>query len=263
MKLLTRLRRWFGLAPRHPRIAPEQWTQVEATLPFLDYLPPADRPRLRELALEFLAQKEFHAAAGFRLTDDILLSIALQACVLILKRGLRVYQGWLGVVIYPDGFILPQRWRDAAGVVHEQAATVLGATHADGPVLLSWPQEAATAPARTGANVVIHEFAHKLDMANGPVDGFPSLSSDMSRSAWAAAFSPAYEALRRAVEDGVTTFIDPYAATDPGEFFAVVSEVFFQQPLQLQSIFPAVHEQLALLYGVDPAIRAAQFEVLP
>lgn len=255
--VFARIRHWLGLRAREvPSVPDDQWARVEGRLPFLDFLPAEDRPRLRALALEFLAVKQFHGAHGLVLDDDMLLGIALQACLPILNIGLRAYAGWVGVIVYPGDFVIPRREYDEAGVVHEYEDEVLGEAWEGGPVLVSW-FEGEAQPA--GVNVVIHEFAHKLDMENGGVDGLPRLRAGMSRQAWANAFSEAYEAFCDEVDKGVETEIDPYGSEHPGEFFAVVSEVFFEAPSVLMRHFPQVYAQLRQFYGVDPAARETMF----
>ncbi|MER2553439.1 MAG: M90 family metallopeptidase [Thauera sp.] len=252
--MLGLVRRLLGIAPPVPAVAEAQWQRVERTLPFLDHLPPALRPRLREMALAFLARKQFHGAQGLALDDDMLLAIALQACLLVLDIGLQAYDGWVGVVVYPGDFIIPRREVDEAGVLHEYEDEVLGEAWEGGPVLLSWfPGDDRP----EGVNVVIHEFAHKLDMENGGVDGLPRLRPGMSRQAWAEAFGAAYEAFCSEVDSGAETVIDPYGAEHPAEFFAVVSETFFENPRALRARFPAVHAQLVQFYGMDTAARTA------
>lgn len=244
------LRRWFGGKPQALTVAPGQWADIEATLPCLAHLDESDRQRLRALALAFLAEKEFHGANELELTDPMLLSIALQACLPILNLGLSAYRGWVGVVVYPGDFVVPRRQMDEAGVVHEYDDTVLGEAWEGGPVLLSWFED----PADTGgANVVIHEFAHKLDMLNGAVDGLPALPGGLSPEAWAEGMEAAYEALCRLVDRGLPTFLDPYASQDPGEFFAVASEAFFQESRGLRAAHPQVYRLLAGFYRQDPA----------
>ncbi len=231
-----------------------QWDAVEATLPFLAWLPADDRPALRRMALEFLTEKEVHGAHGLSVTDDMLLSIALQACLPVLHIGLDAYADWVGIVVYPGDFVIPRQDLDEDGVVHEYDDEVLGEAWDGGPVLLSWFDEAH---APDGINVVIHEFAHKLDMGNGEVDGFPALPEDMPPQAWADAFRPAFEDFCRRVDDGEDTALDPYASQDPGEFFAVMSEAFFETPGLLADEYPTVYEQLSRYYRQDPRARAA------
>jgi Mlc titration factor MtfA (ptsG expression regulator) len=236
-------------------VPPPLWARVEAMLPFLDFLDAEARPRLRELARGFLVEKEFYGAHGLELTDEMLLAIALQACLPILNIGLAAYRGWVGVVVYPGDFIIPRREIDENGVVHEYDAEVLGEAWEGGPVLVSWHDD-GDAPA--GVNVVIHEFAHKLDMANGNVDGLPILPPGMSRAAWANAFIHAYEHFCDAVDAGEETLLDPYGAESPAEFFAVASEAFFETPCRLEAELPAIYEQLRGFYRLDPAAGERQ-----
>lgn len=226
-----------------------QWQSAEAGLPFLAHLPDAERQALRQLATEFITSKEWSAAPDFTLTAAMQVDIALQASLLVLKLGLDWYKGFVGVVVYPGDFIVPRRTLDEAGVVHEYEEEVLGEAWEGGPVLVSWIPPAER---WEGVNVVIHEFAHKLDMTNGDTDGMPALHGAMTRDAWAAAFGPAYEDFCHRVDGGEDTTLDPYAAESPAEFFAVMSEAFFQTPALLQADYPAVYGQLARFYRQDP-----------
>jgi len=254
--MFAALRRWRRRrAADRMQVSPAQWDAVEARLPFLAWLPPDQRPRLRRMALEFLADKQVHGAKGLVVTDGMLLSIALQACLPVLHIGLDAYADWVGIVVYPGDFVIPRRLADEDGVVHEYADSVLGEAWEGGPVLLSWFEDA---DAPEGVNVVIHEFAHKLDMGNGEVDGYPQLPADMSAGAWAAAFQPAYDDFCRRVDRGEDTRLDPYGADHPAEFFAVMSEAFFETPGILKDDYPAVYEQLSRYYRQDPARLAAR-----
>jgi len=232
------------------RIDEAAWAAAEAGLPFLGHLTAADRQRLRQMVREFLAEKEWSGARGLSLTAAMQLSIALQACLLVLNLGLEHYRGWVGIVVYPGDFVVPRQIMDEDGVVHEYEDEVLGEAWEGGPVLVSWfdrPEEAE------GVNVVIHEFAHKLDMENGAVDGLPRLPADLSRKEWLAAFEPAYADFCARVDGGEDTRLDPYAAEHPSEFFAVMSEAFFETPLLLRAEYPAVYAQLGRYYRQDPA----------
>ena len=250
--MMQRLRDWLRrrkAAAIADDIAPEQWARVEARLPFLARLEADERQRLRELALQFLAEKQMYGAQGLILHADMQLSIALQACLLVMQQGLDWYRGWVGIVVYPGDFVIPREEMDEDGVVHEFDDAVLGEAWQGGPVLLSWFDEIADAD---GANVVIHEFAHKLDMKNGSADGLPPLHQGMSRRAWQAAFAPAYGDFHARVEKGEETALDPYGADAPAEFFAVMSEAFFETPQLLCDEYPAVYEQLCLFYRQVP-----------
>ncbi|THF63497.1 M90 family metallopeptidase [Pseudothauera rhizosphaerae] len=248
--MLGWLRRLFGRGPQRPDVPEAQWRHVERYLPFLDFLPAAERRRLRGMALDFLRDKQFHGAHGLQVTDEMMLAIALQACLPVLNIGLAAYRGWVGIIVYPGDFVIPRSIQDEDGVVHEYDDEVLGEAWEGGPVLVSW-FDGDDAP--EGVNVVIHEFAHKLDMENGGVDGFPPLPATMSRKAWARAFNEAYERFCAQVDKGEDTVLDPYGAEEPGEFFAVAAETFFLDPHGLRAEFPAVYDQLAAYFRLDPA----------
>ena len=264
------------------RVSDEQWQAAEAQLCCLDHLDADDRRRLRDMARAFLAQKQWSGAGGLSLTAPMQLSIALQACLPVLNLGLEHYRGWVGIVVYAGDFVIPRQVMDADGIVHEYDDQVLGEAWEGGPVLLSWfddPDDAGGVPitpprsqhrlaaphrgtpdvlGRPGdVNVVIHEFAHKLDMENGEVDGIPRLPEGMSRRDWIAAFEPAYEDFCRKVDEadrrGEETLLDPYGSEHPSEFFAVMSEAFFETPEVLRDEYPAVYDQLRRFYRQDPA----------
>ena len=226
-----------------------QWQQVEAGLPFLARLTPSERENLHDLALRFIAAKEWHGAHGLTVTAAMQLAIALQACLLVLNLGLNYYDGWVGVVVYPGDFLIPRSVTDEDGVVHEYDDPVLGEAWEGGPVLLSWFDQGEEID---GVNVVIHEFAHKLDMINGIADGMPPLHAEMSVRHWREAMTAAYEDFCRRVDGGEDTLLDPYAAAAPAEFFAVMSEAFFETPDLLYQEYPLVYRQLARFYRQEP-----------
>lgn len=230
-------------------ISDAQWADAEYPLPFLDRLTDTERTRLRQLAAQFIAEKEWSGAQGLVLTPSIQLSIALQACLPILNLGLDWYRGWLGIIVYPGDFVIPRQVMDSDGIVHEYDDEVVGEAWEGGPVLLSWFDDLSEPG---DVSIVIHEFAHKLDMTNGAVDGMPRLHAGMRREQWVAAFAPAYADFCRRVDAGEDTAIDPYAAEHPSEFFAVASEVFFEAPTLLHDEYPAVYRQLRDFYRQDP-----------
>jgi Mlc titration factor MtfA (ptsG expression regulator) len=234
------------------RIDEVLWQDVLAGLPFLRGLPAADLARLRELAVLFLAEKEMHGADGFELTDEVRLSIALQACLPILNLGLDHYDDWVGVVVYAGEFTVTREEMDEDGVMHEVEEELSGEAWDGGPVVLSWQDASMT---KAGYNVVIHEFAHKLDMRNGNADGFPQPHESMDVKDWSEVFGAAYDAFCRQVEADQPTLVDPYAAEHPAEFFAVMSEMFFTHSAVLARDWPALYEQLARYYRQDPAER--------
>ena len=242
---------WRGRQASQIDIPAETWAEVESGLWFLDHLGTQERAYLRQLAREFIAAKEWTGAQGLQLTPRIQLAIALQACLPILHLGLDWYSGWVGIIVYPGDFIIPRQVMDEGGVVHEFDDQVMGEAWHGGPVLVSWfddPEDSR------GVNVVIHEFAHTMDMKNGDADGMPPLHDGMSRKRWAEVMGTAFEDFRRRVDSGEDTLIDPYAAELPSEFFAVTSEVFFEDPLLLRDDYPEVYEQLSLFYRQDPGL---------
>jgi Mlc titration factor MtfA (ptsG expression regulator) len=225
------------------------WRRILERLAFLP-----DVPKLKELALLFLAEKQFAGAHGIEVTDEMRVAIAAQACLPILGLGLDWYRGWSGIVVYPGDFRVRRTELDEHGVMHEWDDALAGEAMPGGPVVISWDAAAHD----LHMNVVIHEFAHKLDMLNGPADGLPPLHSTMDPGAWRAAFEEAYEGFCDAVERGAGTWLDPYAAEHPAEFFAVISEAFFEAPRETQRRYPGVYAQLALFYRQDPAVTLRQ-----
>ena len=203
------------------------WAATVSALPFLDILPPDEQRQLRTLAEDFLAEKEFSAAGGLELSDEICVAIAAQGCLPILKLGLKAYRDWVGIIVYPDEFVVRRRFEDETGIVHEYDDVLSGEAWEGGPLIVSWHD---VKMAGDGYNVVIHEFAHKLDMLNGDADGMPALHSDLDASEWETIFFAAYDDFCARVDSGEETLIDPYASETPGEFFAVLSESFFEIP---------------------------------
>ncbi len=232
-----------------------QWRKASAGLALLDRLSPADVTRLRELAVLFCHEKNFEAAAELALTPTMQLTIALQACLPILNLGLDWYAGWRSVIVYPAEFVPEHEMMDEAGVVHIVRRPLSGEAWLRGPLIVSW-EDAAVAGAVDGFNPVIHEVAHKLDMLNGAANGMPPLHPEMRRTAWTKAFAHAYADFEARLDRGEHTNIDPYAAEDPAEFFAVLSEAFFEIPEVLQTDYPAVYIQLTAFYRQHPAVRA-------
>ena len=225
------------------------WASATGKYPFL----PADG-KLRDLVLLFLAEKEFTGAQGFEVTDSVRVAIAAQACVPILELGLDWYAGWTGVVIYAGDFRVRRTELDEDGVLHEWDDELAGEAMPGGPVVLSWDAAAH----ERGINVVIHEFAHKLDMLNGVADGLPPLHAGMDRKAWAAVFEAAYEGFCDAVDRGRETWLDPYASEHPSEFFAVLSEKFFADAKETRKRYPDAYDQLKRFYRQDPAGRSSR-----
>ena len=230
------------------------WDATLERYAFLQVLSPAERERLRERVLLFLHEKSMHGARGLVVSEEMRVAIAAQACILILNLDIDFYRGWADVIVYPEEFVAEYEYTDEDGVVHEVREPMSGESWQAGPVILSWADAAETMPG-TGYNVVIHEFAHKIDMLNGDANGFPPLHADMERDNWVQVFTRAYDDLRAALERGEETAIDPYAAEHPAEFFAVMSEAFFDLPTVVRVRYPDVYAQLSRFYRQDPAAR--------
>ncbi len=254
-------------------IAGELWRRCAARWLFMRGLPGADAERLRGICERFLAIKHFSGTHGLAVSEAMRVEIAAQACILVLELGIEWYDGWSEIIVYPSQFVPEREEVDEAGVVHLTRDAMAGEAWLGGPVVLSYEDVALSADERrrvAGYNVVIHEFAHKLDMRNGDPNGCPPLHRGMSAAAWKRALGAAYadftarvaaaERLpRRRAQAALDALpIDPYAAEGADEFFAVASEAFFETPELLAPAYPAMYEQLRLFYRQDPAARLAR-----
>ena len=199
MMLLSKVFGW--LRRRAPAPLPDAlWQETIAALPFLRQLDREEKQRLRMLTEAFLAEKTFSGAGGLALTDAMCVSIAAQGCLPILNLGLDYYRGWVGIIVYPDEFVIPRVVEDESGVVHEYDEVASGEAWADGPLLVSWRD---VQMAGDGYNVIIHEFVHKLDMLDGVIDGVPPLPSSASKPP------------RPIEQTGRTKYLAPRMASNP------------------------------------------------
>jgi hypothetical protein len=240
---------------RH-RIDDVLWKRAKKYLPFLRGLSPDEEHRLREMAVIFLAEKEFTAAQGLQLSDQDRAEIALQACLPVLELGLDWYDGWVGIIVHPSDFKVNRTRMDEDGVVHEWRDELAGESWPGGPVVLSWEAlDESGSVAQGGANVVLHEFAHKIDMLTGDADGVPPLATREARERWTRVFDAEFDRFCTQVEKGRHTFLDPYAAEHEAEFFAVASEAFFESPNALRKDFPKLYDLFKDFYRQDPAAR--------
>ena len=275
------IRQLFSRKPQE--IPPALWHDAVGRMPFLDTLPAPDLARLKQLSELLLHEKPFTGAGGLEISDDIAVMIAAQAALPVLNLTPRLYDDMAGIIVYPSAFILPQSDVDEAGVVHEWQGPASGeAIDAGGAVVLSWEDVEETGIA--GFNVVIHEFAHKIDMAGGGANGCPPFLAEyhqgLRMQEWSAVFSVAFDAFADMVEwmehslppgfdwddpdndeycaallDSLP--MDPYGADHPAEFFAVASEAFFVRPEPLQAAFPEVYRLLSRYFLQDPLQRAS------
>ena len=266
MSLLEKFRAWRrGRVLATHALPDELWDEALDMLPFLSRYRDDEIQALRDRVVLFLADKGIIGAQEFEVTPLMRVVIAIQACVLVLHLEPDVYDGWNNVVVYPDEFRPRIEYEDEAGVVHVRDHEIAGEAWDGGPVLLSWADVERSRDFETaGMNLVIHEFAHKLDMNNGIADGVPRLRPGMSAAAWQRVSTAAYTDFVRRVEaweaagerDEDAPLIDPYASEAPEEFFAVCSEVFFAAPEELLDAYPDYYALLAAYYGQDLATRA-------
>ena len=226
---------------------------VEQRMPLYAKLPGDLRANLDGLINRFLAEMRFHGLEGVVITDEIRVTIAAQACILLVNKKNRWFSSLKTVHVYPTTF--RSRLKSVEGHVHsERKQTRSGESWAKGPVVLAWDHAAygAFAP-HDGQNVVMHEFAHQLDEQTGVTDGAPLLDRDQSARGWALAFRAAYRRLQRDAEAGNRNVLDAYGATSPAEFFAVATELFFERPGDLRAQEPELYQELSHYYRIDPA----------
>lgn len=251
---------WQGWRDRRAlerRAIPDDlWKRTLVRYPFLRRRDTADMTELRRLCSLFLDRKEFSAIGGLVLRNDVVVAIAAQACLPVLRLGLQRYDGFVGIVVHPDAVLAARSHMDEDGVVHEYDEPLAGEAMEGGPIMLSWRDvREAGRSAAGGYNVVIHEFAHVLDMADGLVNGAPALPPDLPAAEWAQVMGQAFEQLVRQTEAGEHTLLDGYGAQAPAEFFAVASEAFFVTPRALKAQHPVLYGVLSRYYRQDPALE--------
>jgi Mlc titration factor MtfA (ptsG expression regulator) len=250
---------WFKKWRRNQIAArqfPCQWLQIiENNVSFYNCLPAEDKAELRRHILIFIAEKRFEGCGGLKITDEIKVIIAAQACMLLLHRKTDYYPGLSSILVYPHAFIAHRAQHLASSVMIEGPQVLLGESWRRGSVVLSWDDvKHGAADIRDGQNVVFHEFAHQLDSSRGRGDSSAVLKNTSSYIAWARVLQKDYQRLRQAAQEGGPAFLNKYGATDPAEFFAVATEFFFEKPRQLKQIHPDLYNELARFYHQDPAI---------
>jgi len=240
-------------ALREEPLSPAQRAALEKNVPYFAKLSEADRAELEGLVRIFLAEKSFEGCGGLELTEEMKVTVAAQACRLLLHRETDVYPGVDAILIYPGAYRAPTQTR-AGGVVIEGDQARLGESWTRGVVVLAWDhvKSGASQPA-DGQNVVLHEFAHQLDGEDGAMDGAPDLGARARYTSWAHVLGDEFEELSRKLHAGRASDIDPYGATNAAEFFAVVTEMFFEKPRAMKARHPALYGELAAFYRQDPA----------
>jgi Mlc titration factor MtfA (ptsG expression regulator) len=241
---------------------PEAWHELlRRNVAHYARLDDDERRRLRELTQVFIAEKSWEGCGGLELTDEMRVTIAAQACLLVLELPHRMYRDVESILVYPSAVLRPERAQGvfvrSPDLVAQGDVALLGEAHLRGPVVLAWDRVLRDGQRpQDGHNLVYHEFAHKLDMLDGSADGTPPLASRDELAQWAQACERAFLALRDEAKRGEDTLLDAYGATNEAEFFAVATEHFFDRPRTLRKQLPELYAVLARFYRQDPAARS-------
>ncbi len=234
---------------------PPDWRGIiERNVPYYRHLPPEDQRELQGLIQVFIAEKRFEGCGGLRMTDEIRVTIAAQSCILLLHRDTDIYPDLFSILVYPDAYVAPAPGRDRMGAITEDLEVRLGESWNRGAIVLSWSDTLhGAADIHDGHNVVFHEFAHQIDIEDGRADGAPRLPKAAMYTAWARVLGHEYRALIDSIEHRQRTLLDRYGAKSPAEFFAVITEFFFERPIELKVLHPELYEELKGFYRQDPA----------
>jgi MtfA peptidase len=246
--------RWREQRAQQREIPENLWQATLDTLPFVRRWPADDLATLRQLVRQFLDEKEFSGAGGLDVNDAMALCIAVQACLPVLRLGLGAYAGFVGIVVQPGEVVARREYVDEHGIAHEFDEVLAGEAVHGGPLMLSWPDvRDAGSTAEMAYNVVVHEFAHVIDMADGQADGIPPLPDAKARRHWDGVLQLEYERFCRSVDSGEATALDPYGAEAPAEFFAVAAEAFFVNPEAMRDDHPWLYPLFVGFFRQDPA----------
>jgi len=233
---------------------PNDWRKVLMhNLPVYRRLPTDLQLQLKKRIKQFIHEKDFIGCAGFEINDEVRVTIAASACLLLLNRDTDVYAGLHYILVYPDAFLVEREAMDPAGLQTMKKTGVLGESWSNGKVILSWQDVLkGNSNFNDGANVTLHEFAHQLDHESGSTNGSPFLGDADRYERWAAVFTDEFKRLQQAAYQGDETLLDHYGATEPAEFFAVVTETFFEKPMQMAQQHASLFNELKEYYRVDP-----------
>lgn len=233
---------------------PAAWRRLlRRHVPLVARLPARQQLKLKGLMQVFLAEKPILGCRGLRVTDEVRVTIAALACLPLLGAARGVYPALRQVLVYPGAFVVDRPVTEG-GVQSDQRRVLAGESWSQGQVLLAWDEvKRGAATPGDGHNVVIHEFAHQLDQAGGRANGAPALPTADAYRRWSTVMQNEFDALRWRLASGEPGLIDAYAATDPAEFFAVISELFFERPVELAAMHPALYAELSGYYRLDPA----------
>lgn len=251
---MFRLKRW-----RRKRLSkrefPAEWLEIlNEDVGYYRRLPEADRKELQRHILIFIGEKRFEGCGGLEITDEIKVTIAAQACILLLHRQTDYYPGLYSILIYPEAYVAEEAKHLGSGLVVEGLGIRLGESWRRGSVVLSWDNvRKGAADVHDGQNIVFHEFAHQLDSSGGKGDSSEVIRSRSKYIAWARVLGADYERLRRDVSTNRQTLLNKYGASNPAEFFAVATESFFERPRELRKLHPELYSELRDFYYQDPA----------
>jgi len=240
---------------------PKKWlTLIQRHVVIFHRLSASDRAELLGHIQVFLAEKRFEGCGGLAITDEVRVTIAAQACLLLLHRKTDYFPKLLTILVYPLSYMVEEKRQIGEHVWEEGTVSRLGETgRRMGSLVLSWGAvKHGAADPSDGKNVVLHEFAHQLDFENDAVDGVPGLATREQQLAWADVMRSEFASLRAADESGVPTLLDTYGATDPAEFFAVSVEAFFEQPHALRARHPKLYAELRSYFQQDPVEFSAE-----
>lgn len=248
---------WSKAHHRHELLAapfPAEWlAYLNANVPVYSRLAPTAQQKLRDTTRILVAEKEWEGVQGLTLTDEIKVTIAGHAARLVLGFGGDYYPNVETVIVYPQGFLVTERRMETRGVFAEAVRPLSGQAALQGPVIVSWADIQHSLRAGDGQNVVLHEFAHKLDMRDGAADGAPYLENKAQIETWSRVMSAEYQALVERTGRGEQDVLNPYGATSAAEFFAVATESFFESARELQATHPELYAALGDFYKQDPA----------
>lgn len=236
---------------------PEAWWRIiDERVPLVRAMSAEDRAELGGTVQVLIAEKTFEGCGGLQMTEEIKVTIAAQAAVLLLHRDTRYYPSLQTILVYPAAYVAPATVRQPDGTVVEGPQPRLGESWHRGALVVSWDDVVRGAEnAGDGHNVVLHEFAHQLDGEDGPMDGAPPLGSRARYREWARVLGQEYAELAESLHRGHHQLLDDHAATNPPEFFAVATELFFERPAAMKARYPELYRQLAEFYAQDPASR--------
>jgi Mlc titration factor MtfA (ptsG expression regulator) len=254
---------WLKQRRRHRLLAqpfPRNWTAIlEKNVKHYRFLLEPEKKKLRDSIKIFVAEKNWEGCGGLKMTDEIKVTIAAMASLLVLGMEHNYFDRVKSILVYPAAYLRPESRDRRTGIVDEAGEAVIGEAWYRGPVVLSWDDASTDSRLRhRGHNVVFHEFAHQLDMLDGVINGTPPLENAEASRRWQEVMTGEFERLARAADRGRATLLDSYGATDEAEFFAVATECFFEQPIELSKRHPELYELLCGYYKQDPAKRCRE-----